>query len=171
MNAARKKPTVIIIVLLVVLVLASLLAVPAWRHYQIRGRVADALKVTDSAKLVVMESATVHGGLAHLEASDLSYNPQATVSKYVAQITIDAEGHIHLTTKSTGASPDPVLLLTPSESAADKGTAPIQWICQLVTGDPDLVPDDCRTVVPAAPSSSALPTSATIAGASSSRSP
>jgi type IV pilus assembly protein PilA len=171
MNAVRTKPIVAIIVLIVVLVVISAFAVSAWRSHQIRSHVADALKVSDTAKLVVMESATVHGGLAHIEASDLTYNPQATVSKYVAQITIDPDGRIHLATKGTGASPDPVLLLTPSEHAADNGAAPIQWSCEVVTGDSDLVPDDCRAVEPAATTSRSPADAASIAGASSSHSP
>ena len=58
MNAVRKKPIVAIIVLIVVLVVISAFAVSAWRSHQIRSHVADALKVSDTAKLVVMESAS-----------------------------------------------------------------------------------------------------------------
>ena len=170
MNAARKKPAIIVIVLIALLVLVAVVAVPAWRDHQIRGHVAEAIKVADTAKLVVMESATVHGGLAHIDASDLTYNAKATASEYIAQITIGADGSIRLATKDTGASPDPVVLLIPSEHAADNGASPIQWSCQLVAGDPNLVPEDCRTVPARGASIAPASTSAT-AGASSSPSP
>lgn len=170
MNEARKKSTVTLIVWILLLVVIGFLSISAWHKHQIRGHVVEALKAADTAKLVVMESATIHGGLARLEASDLSYNPKATASTYVAQITIDADGRIHLVTKGTGASPDPTLLLTPSEHAG-QGTAPIQWRCEVVTGDPGLMPDDCRTHAPAMAASSAPVNAATAAGAASSHSP
>lgn len=170
MNAARNKPIIIVIVLIVVLVLAAVVAVPAWRNHQIRGHVADALKVADTAKLVVMESATVHGGLAHIESSDLAYNAKSTASEYIALITISADGRIHLATQRTGASPDLVLVLTPSEHAADQVATPIQWNCQVVAGDPDLAPDDCRTSAPTAPTSSSPAHPSSSAGTSPSQS-
>lgn len=171
MNAAQKKPIVIAIVLIALLVLAAVVAIPAWHQHQIRGHVSDALKVADTAKLVVMESATVHGGLARIEASDLAYNANATASPYVAKITISADGKIQLATKGTGATPDPVLQLTPSERAGDTAAAPIQWRCQVVAGDPNLVPEDCRTVAPAATTSSAPAVASSISGPSPSHSP
>jgi type IV pilus assembly protein PilA len=170
MNTARKNPTIIVIVVIAALVLVALVAIPAWRNSRIRGHVAEALKVADTAKLVVMESATVHGGLAHIDASDLTYNAKATASDYIAKITIGADGRINLATKDTGASPDPVLVLTPSERAADKGSAPIQWSCQVVTGDPDLVPEDCRTGVQATSTPNSPANASSVAGASSSHS-
>lgn len=165
MNAARKKSTVIVIVL-ILLVAIGLVSVSIWHKHDIRGHIVEAVKVADSAKLVVMESATVHGGLAYLDASDLVYNPKATDSPYVARITINADGSIHLVTKGTGASIDPALLLIPSEQT-NNGTAPIQWRCLVVTGDPGLMPDDCRTRAPAAAISNLPDSAATAAGASS----
>lgn len=149
MNARRGISAIEIIVLILVLAVVVVIAIPAWRSHQARDRVADAFKVTDAAKLVVMEAATVHGGLAQIKAGELNYSPAAAAGQYVAQITIADDGRITMSTKDTGATPDPVLVLSPSESSAGNNAAPISWSCNLVVGDPDLVPVSCRTALPA----------------------
>ena len=166
MNAQRGKSNVTSIVTILILVVVAVIAIPAWRNHQTGSHIADALKATDAAKLVVMESASVHGGLAHIQAGELSYSPTATASPYVANITIAADGRITLTTRNTGATPDPVLLLSPAENAGDNNAAPISWNCSVVVGDPGLVPPNCRTLTPAAAASIAPASAATAAGVS-----
>lgn len=168
MNAQRGISAITIIVLILVLAIVAVIAIPAWQRHQSGSRVADALKATDAAKLVVMESASIHGGLAHIKASELSYSPAVTASPYVAHIMIAANGRITLSTRSTGATPDPVLVLIPSENSGGQGAAPINWSCTVAVGDPSLVPANCRTATPAAAASSAPTTTAT--GVSSSHS-
>ncbi|MBB6245473.1 pilin [Rhodanobacter sp. A1T4] len=166
MNAQRGISAITIIVLILALAVVAAIAIPAWRGHQASNRIADALKVTDAAKVVVMESATVHGGLAHIQAGELNYSPAATAGPYVAHVAIAADGRITLTTRDTGATPDPVLLLSPSENAGNNNAAPISWSCSVVAGDPDLVPASCRTTLPAtAPATSIAPTSAATAAA------
>ena len=166
MNTQRGISAVTIIVLILALAVVAAIAIPAWRSHQVSSRIADALKVTDAAKVVVMESATVHGGLAHIKADELNYSPAATASQYVGHIAIADDGRISLTTRDTGATPDPVLLLSPSENASDNNSAPISWSCSVVVGDPDLVPASCRTAPPAAAASSAPASTATATGVS-----
>ncbi|WP_449429379.1 pilin [Rhodanobacter umsongensis] len=170
MNAQRGKSTVTIIVSILVLVVLTAIAIPAWRNHQTGGRIADALKIADAAKLVVMESATVHGGLAHIQASELNYSPAATASPYVANITIAADGRITLATRDTGATPDPVLLLSPSENSDGNNASPISWSCSVVTGNPELMPVGCRAAMPAAAASSAPASAATAASVSAAHS-
>jgi type IV pilus assembly protein PilA len=165
MNAQRGKSNVTTIVTILILVIVAVIAIPAWRNHQIGSHIADALKVTDTAKLVVMESAIVHGGLSHIQAGELSYSPATTANPYLANITIAADGRITLTTRDTGATPDPVLLLSPAENAGDKSAAPISWSCSVVAGDPGLVPPNCRTLTSAA-ASIAPASAATAAGVS-----
>jgi type IV pilus assembly protein PilA len=155
MNAQRGISPVEIMVLILVLAVVVVIAIPAWRNHQARDRIADAFKVTDAAKLVVMEAATVHGGLAQIKAGELNYSPAAAAGQYVAHITIANDGRITISTKQTGATPDPVLVLSPSESSAANNAAPISWSCNVVVGDPDLVPVNCRTALPMATATSA----------------
>lgn len=164
MNAQRGKFAATIIVSILALVVVAVIAISAWRNHQTGNHIADALKVTDAAKLVVMESASVHGGLAHIQAAELNYSPAATASPYVAHITIAADGRITLSTKGTGAAPDPVLVLIPSENSGDQGATPINWSCSVVAGNPNLVPASCRTATPAAAASSPPASAATAAG-------
>jgi len=166
MNAQRGISAITIIVLILALAVLAAIAIPAWRGHQASSRIADALKVTDAAKVVVMESATVHGGLSHIQASELNYTPAVAASQYVAHVAIAADGSISLTTRNTGATPDPILLLTPSENSTDHNAAPINWSCSVVAGDADLVPASCRTALPAAAASSAPASAATSTGVS-----
>jgi type IV pilus assembly protein PilA len=148
MNAQRGISVIEIVVLILVLAVVVVIAIPAWRSHQARDRIADAFKITDAAKLVVMEAATVHGGLAKIKAGELNYSPAAAAGQYVAHITIADDGRITMSTRDTGATPDPVLVLSPSESSAGNNAAPISWSCSVVVGDPDLVPASCRTAMP-----------------------
>jgi type IV pilus assembly protein PilA len=166
MNARRGISAIEIIVLILVLAVVVVIAVPAWRSHQARGRIADAFKITDAAKLVVMEAATVHGGLAQIKGGELNYSPAAAAGQYVAAVTIADDGRITMRTRDTGATPDPILVLSPSESAAGNNAAPISWSCNVVVGDPDLVPASCRTVMPATTATSAPANAATAAAVS-----
>jgi type IV pilus assembly protein PilA len=164
MNARRGISAIEIIVLILVLAVGVVIAIPAWRSHQARDRIADAFKVTDAAKLVVMEAATVHGGLTQIKAGELNYSPAAAAGQYVANITIADDGRITMSTRDTGATPDPVLVLSPSESSAGNNASPISWSCNVVVGDPDLVPASCHTALPATTATSA-PANATTAAA------
>lgn len=131
--------------LVIVAVIAVLVAlvVPAWRSHGIKQHVADALKGADAVKLVVMEAATVHGGLAQVRASDLQYNAKASSGEHVANVEVADGGLITLTTRDTGASPDPVIMFIPTEGKGPAG-ADIAWTCQVVLGDASLAPSDCQ---------------------------
>ncbi|MBB6187259.1 pilin [Rhodanobacter sp. MP7CTX1] len=165
MNSRRGISAIEIIVLILVLAVVVVIAIPAWRSHRARDRIADAFKVTDAAKLVVMEAATVHGGLAHIKAGELSYSPAAAAGQYVAHVTIADDGRITMSTRDTGATPDPVLVLTPSEDSAGNNAAPISWICNVVVGDPDLFPANCRTAEPAKKTPTSAPSDAATAAA------
>lgn len=145
MNAQRNTPTVTIIATIGILVVAAAVAYPAWRNHQAQTHVATALQAADAAKVVVMEAATVGGNLANLKASALAYTPAATTNPYVASVAIADGGLITLTTKGTGATPDPILLLVPSVDSTGNPTAAITWACMLAIGSSSTVPPNCRT--------------------------
>ncbi|MEO5813460.1 MAG: pilin [Rhodanobacter sp.] len=148
MYAKRRLSWKPIIVVIVILIVIAIIAIPAWRSHETRTHVADALQTTAAAKLVVMEAATIHGGLANVSAEALAYKAPVATNPYVASISIADSGVITLATKSTGASPDPVLVLIPANGSAD-AAATIIWTCTLATGDASAVPVDCRGSVPA----------------------
>ena len=160
MGSARKQsPAIAALVALSIVVVIAVLAVPAWRTHITRAHVTAALKAADGAKLVVMEAATTRGGLDHLDAADLAYNGNTT-DPYVAGVTINAVGHITVTTRNTGASHDPVLELVPGEAASAQGPAPIMWTCLVVGGDADAAPEDCHAASGKSPSAASAPAQA-----------
>ncbi len=170
LNDQRRTSKITIVVVIVVLVVIAAIAFPLWRSHGIASRVDTALKATDAAKVAVMESATVQGGLTHIKASELGYNPAAASNPYVAHIDIADGGRISLTTKNTGASPDIKLLLTPNQPDGNAG-APISWNCSILAGDADSVPANCRKTSAAANNLSQLPAASTSAPVPSTSSP
>jgi type IV pilus assembly protein PilA len=140
MHAQRGKTNITAIAVIVLIVVIVLIALPVWRNHRISGHVSDALGATDAAKVAVTEAATVHGGLARVKASELGYNTAASISPYAAHVEVADGGRITLVTKGTGATPDIQLLLTPEQSP----TSAITWICTILVGDADAVPDNCR---------------------------
>ncbi len=139
----RHLPMVNILVVAAVIAVLLALIIPAWRSHGIKQHIADALKGADAVKLVVMEAATVHGGLAQVRASDLQYNAKASSGEHVANVEVADGGLITLSTRDTGASPDPVIMFIPTEGTGSAG-ADITWTCQVVLGDASLAPANCQ---------------------------
>lgn len=157
MNTPRRTSRTTIIVVIAILLVIAVIAVPLWRSHQVASHVEKALGEADSAKVAVMEAATIHGGLAHIKSDELGYNPAASANLYLANIAIADGGRITVTTRDTGAKPELQLLLTPSQPDGDVN-APISWSCSVVVGDPDSAPRTCRArTASLAPGSSAAP--------------
>lgn len=152
----RHLPVVNILVVAAVIAVLLALVIPAWRSHGIRQHIADSLKGADAVKLVVMEAATVHGGLAKVRANDLQYNAKASSGENVANVEVADGGLITLSTRDTGASPDPVIVFIPTEGTGSAG-ADITWTCQVVLGDASLAPPTCQShgYVPSTASSAA----------------
>jgi type IV pilus assembly protein PilA len=155
MSERKGAPVVTILVIIAIIVVAAAIAVPAWKNHQASARVSDALKTTQAAKLVVMEAATTRGGVANIQRGDVGYNASAMSSPYASSVTIADGGRITLSTRNTGADPDPVLLLTPSDDGKAGGSGSITWNCSVVTGDADALSDVCKTTAPAAATTTA----------------
>lgn len=160
MNAQRGLSVLTVIVIIIILLVLTALAIPTWHAHHVRKHLDEALKAAEEAKLVVMEAATIHGGLNHINANEIGYSPATTTDPYVAHIGIADDGRITLATRNTGAAKDPVLQLTPSESKRDRSTSPITWSCTMTIGDPSVAPAGCR-VGHAADTSVAEPARAT----------
>lgn len=152
----RSRRVVNTLVIAAVIAVLIALIVPVWRSHGIKQHIADAMKGADAVKLVVMEAATVHGGLAQVRASDLQYNAKASAGEHVANVEVADGGLITLTTRDTGASPDPVIMFIPTAGTGTAG-ADITWTCQVVLGDASLAPSNCQGhgYVPAASASTA----------------
>jgi type IV pilus assembly protein PilA len=151
-----------ILVIVAVLVVAAAIAIPFWRNQAISSHISEAMKSMDAAKLVVMEAATMRGGLARVQPGDFNYNASASANPYVANVAIDGSGRITLTTRDTGADPDPVLLLTP-RTGSDTGV--LHWDCSMLAGNSPAMSAICPPSFQSAPpaSKNTAPTASTSA--------
>jgi type IV pilus assembly protein PilA len=158
MQRPKSRSLLVGLALLAVAAVVATVAIPAWRSHQISSRLDQALQAGDAAKLVVMEAATMRGGLNHLKPGDLTFNAQSSLNTYVSRVDISESGRITIATRDTGAAPDPVFLLTPLDSSATGGNGALTWSCDLLSGDTSWMPSRCtRPAMP--PAAPAVPTS------------
>nr|WP_199046045.1 pilin [Dyella sp. ASV24] len=162
MRSEKSVPLMISLAVLAVLAVIAAIAIPAARNHRISERLDEALKAGEAAKLVVMEAITVRGGLNRLQPSDLAFNAASSLNAYTAKIDISESGRITITTKDTGAAPDPVFLLTPLDNSAAGGSAPLTWSCDIIAGNSQWMPAACTRPIAQAPTP-AIPAPATSA--------
>jgi type IV pilus assembly protein PilA len=130
----------LMIVIAIIGILAAI-ALPAYQDYTIRSKVTESLGLASAAKLAVAETAQSLGGLANVTATNSGYT-LAAATTYVKSIAItDKTGVITVTTQATGATVDPVMTLTPTETTKDD---PLTWKCVETAGLPKHVPAVCR---------------------------
>jgi type IV pilus assembly protein PilA len=129
----------LMIVVAIIGILAAI-ALPAYQDYTIRSKVSEGLVLASAAKTAVAETAAARNGLANVTQATTGYTLGAA-TKYVSALTIANGGAITITTTATGASVDPVLLLTPTQAAPEN---PIDWVCTTTAGLPKHVPANCR---------------------------
>lgn len=115
----------LMIVVAIVGVLAAI-AIPVYRDYMLKARVAEGLSQASAAKIAVADFTQAHGALpsaADISGNKLSYTAPATTSN-VDSIYVGANGVITVT--YTSAVSNAVLVLTPT---IDSTTKQLTWAC------------------------------------------
>lgn len=143
MNTKKIQQGFTLIELMIVIAILGILmaiAIPAYQDYTVRAKVSEGMQLAAPAKLAVAESVSSNGAMPTTNAEAGYAFPGAT--DYVADIQIGALGAITITTQATGAVPDPILTLTPTEVAA--GTGQLNWACTTNAGTEQYVPSECR---------------------------
>lgn len=160
---ATRKPKPLLIAVVAVIILAAIvaIAIPMWNAHKVQQRVTSAVSAADGAKLAVMEAATVAGSITKVKSGDVGYKTPENVSRFVKQIAVGDGGVITIATQGTGATPDPVLALTPhpGNNGVTNPTGGITWQCTLVAGDNSTAPNGCSAKVVTAQGSMAMPSS------------
>lgn len=131
----------LIIVVAIIGILAAI-ALPAYQDYVIRAKVAEGFTLANSAKLAVTEAVSSLGDLTIITDTNSGYAFPKEGANYVESIVITLGGVITVTTKSTGASEDPIFTLSPVQTGSG---SLIAWICKKVAGLNKHLPESCRT--------------------------
>ena len=131
---------IMIVVAMIAIILA--LALPVYSNYMIRTKVGEALSIGKAAKTTIVETCKSEYKIKPLNNSRAGYSFEDSI--YIN--SIDISGHctsplITITTQNTGASIDPVLLLT-GEFSPDSGE--FSWTCTTINEQNNLVPDSCQ---------------------------
>jgi prepilin-type N-terminal cleavage/methylation domain-containing protein len=143
---SRGKPGFTLIELLIVIAIIAIiftLALPVYSNYTIRTKVVEALAVIVPAKTATVVICAAEPAIAALSNADVGYHFKP--SQYVEAVHISGPCSapvITMRTRNTGASEDPVVLLTGENS----GVTPdqIAWTCTTPNGRNHYVPKTCR---------------------------
>jgi type IV pilus assembly protein PilA len=130
----------LMIVIAIIAILAAI-ALPAYQDYTIRAKVSETMIAMSAAKLAVAETAQSQGILATDVADNDAAGYAGQLTDKVASVEV-ADGVITGTSQNTGATENPVLVLTPVQADLN---APITWNCTYTAGEAKHVPASCRT--------------------------
>ena len=129
----------LMIVIAIIAILAAI-ALPAYQDYTIRAKVSETNIAMSAAKLAVSETAQSQGTLAENVADNDAAGYSSPETSLIASVEIDG-GIITGTTQNTGATIDPILILSPIQGSRNDM---ITWKCGYSAGLPKHVPASCR---------------------------
>jgi type IV pilus assembly protein PilA len=136
----------LMIVVAIVAVLLSL-ALPVYSNYAIRAKIAENLSVGNSAKTSVSATCVEDLTISALNNSLAGYSFEAGSNNTDYVESVQASGPctsplITITSKNTGQSPPPIILLN---GEITKGAGQIRWTCSSDNTPDWLLPNTCRS--------------------------
>jgi len=131
-----------LMIVVAVIVIILTLAIPTYSNYSIRVKIGEALSMTTAAKSAAAAACQKDRSIVFLTNQRAGY--QFKESKYVRNIVISGTCEaliIVMTTRATGAQPNPVLTITGNFADNDDE---ITWTC-VSSGLKIHAPDTCRS--------------------------
>jgi type IV pilus assembly protein PilA len=134
-----------IVIAIIAIILA--LALPVYSNYTIRAKVGEALSLANSTKTAVSSACISDPAMSGLVNAAVGYGfiEGTDDEDYVADIQVSGECRdplISVTTKNTGQSPDPVILMRGELRA---GSGQFEWKCSSSNTPDWLLPSSCRS--------------------------
>jgi type IV pilus assembly protein PilA len=129
-------------IVVAVIVIILTLAIPTYSNYSIRVKIGEALSMTTAAKSAAASACQEDRSIVFITHQRAGYKFKA--SKYVRNIVISGTCEaliIVMTTRATGAQPNPVLTITGNFADNDDE---ITWTC-VSSGLNIHAPDTCRS--------------------------
>jgi type IV pilus assembly protein PilA len=118
------------------------MAVPAYSNFSIRAKISESLFIVSPAKRSIIFACKEDATITNLSTATIGLNFKAT--EYISHIEFGGDCDaptIKITTKATGAQPDPVLTIT-GDFAGD--TRRMTWTC-VSDGLNAHVPESCQS--------------------------
>ena len=136
----------LMIVVAIVAVLLSL-ALPVYSNYAIRAKIAENLSVGNSAKTAVSATCVEDKTISALSNSlaGYSFEEGSNDTDYVHSVQVSGQCTsplITITSKNTGQSPPPIILLNGEFTS---GGGQIRWACSSDNTPDWLLPNTCRS--------------------------
>ena len=136
----------LMIVISIIAVLLAL-ALPVYSNYNIRAKISEGLSVTNAVKTSVSSTCIEDPTILALDNASAGYGFTASddPNSYVEDIQVTGPCRspiISVTTKNTGQTPDPILLLT-GDLPPDSGQ--FRWTCSSSNTPNWLLPRACRS--------------------------
>jgi type IV pilus assembly protein PilA len=136
----------LMIVLSIIAVLLAL-AIPVYSNYSIRAKISEGLSVTMGLKTTVSSTCVKDPTILSLDNATAGYQFVESLSprSYIKDIQVSNScrtPQISITTKNTGQTPAPILLMTGDLAP---GSGKFQWNCASSNTPNWLLPKTCRS--------------------------
>ena len=131
-----------LMIVIAIIVIILTLGLPIYSNYTIRAKVGEALSIGTTAKTAIAELCKSVHSIESLNNARAGYSFEDLL--YINSIDISGlciAPLITITTQNTGATTDPVLLLT---GEFNHDSDEFSWVCTTINGQNNLLPDSCR---------------------------